>query len=464
MAILEVLPSEGRALLGISRREITPPVGIYGRMWGASNHDKSEGTHKALYVTALSIQKSSEDVPAVLVAVDAASLGDLTGREGLWLRARVKTALNLSDSHLMMACSHTHASPWAARSRADLPGGDLIEKYLEVIAVACIDSGREAIHRRQDAIITFATGRCSLAANRDLPDPDNPDRYLTGFNPEAFADDTLLVGRITRVSDQMLMGTIVNYACHPTSLGWDNKLASPDYVGRMREIVEHDTDGVPCLFLQGASGDLAPAHQYESDGAVADHHGEQLGYASLSTLSGMYPAGEAIRFVRAVESGAPLGYWRPEPYSVPSNVRITAAPVSLPAKPWPSVTELDSQLAQATESFSRERIFRKRAIAQLLSGADSVTLNVYGWRIGKIVMVGVQCEVYSIWQRELRQEFPDHAIVAITCVDYEAIGYVIPDELHDLDLYTAWQPPFSKGGMRRLIEGCKKQIIEALKS
>jgi hypothetical protein len=41
MSIREVIPDEGQALIGISRREITPPVGIYGRMWGASTHERS---------------------------------------------------------------------------------------------------------------------------------------------------------------------------------------------------------------------------------------------------------------------------------------------------------------------------------------------------------------------------------------------------------------------------------------
>lgn len=171
MPSLEVTPFEGQALIGIVRREITPPFGIYGRMWGASNHDKSEGSHKPLYVTAMSMQSSPNASPALLVAIDAASLGDLDGREGEQLRATVKLALNIEDSNLMIACSHTHASPWFARSRAALPGGDLIERYLQEIADGIIDACREAIAQRQTAIVTFRAGKCALASNRDLLDP-----------------------------------------------------------------------------------------------------------------------------------------------------------------------------------------------------------------------------------------------------------------------------------------------------
>lgn len=458
MTSLEVIPFEGQALIGIIKREITPPFGIYGRMWGASSHDKSEGSHKPLYVTAMSMQASPNDSPALLVAIDAASLGDLDGREGEKLRAIVKLALNVEDSHLMIACSHTHASPWFARSRAPLPGGDLIERYLQEIADAIIDACREAIAQRELAIVTFNAGKCALASNRDLLDPHNPERFLTGFNPDVPADDTVMVGRVVRVSDGELIGTLVNYACHPTSLGWDNKLISPDYIGAMREKIESETGGVPCVFLQGASGDLGPAYQYVAETDIADMHGIQLAYSSLSTLAAMYPAGNKFSFSRAVESGAPLGYWEPKPYEVSRDLIVTADRVPLPAKVWPTITELDQLIAVTTDSFAKERLFRKRSIAKLMSNGGELGLTVYGWRLGKILFVGVQCEVYSIWQQDLREMFPDYAVVAITCVDYEAIGYVVPDELHDLNLYQAWQPPFGKGVMGALFEGSCRQI------
>jgi hypothetical protein len=46
-------------------------------------------------------------------------------------------------------------------------------------------------------------------------------------------DDTLLVGRIVDSSGQH-SATIVNYACHPTTLAVENDLISPDYLGALR--------------------------------------------------------------------------------------------------------------------------------------------------------------------------------------------------------------------------------------
>ena len=459
---LRVDPFEGRALIGFSRRDITPPFGIYGRMWGASSHDKSEGSHKALYVTAMAFASSTSDKPALLAGVDAASLGDLAGREGLEIRTATLAALNIPSSHLMLACSHTHASPWAARSRSHMPGGELIEPYIKALTSAVIAACQEAIHRMDESIITFAKGSCSLASNRDMIDPHNPTRYLTGFNPQVEADDTVMVGRVVRSSDQKIIGTLVNYACHPTTLGWDNKLISPDYVGAMRDIVEQATDGAPTLFLQGASGELGPAHQYVGDAQVADHHGKQLGYATLAALAGMNAAGKRMEFVKAVESGAPLGFWEPVSYSVSTEVAVASEETSLPTKPWPTNAELDAAIAQEQDSFARERLFRKNSIAALMSSGSGISLTSFGWRIGNILFAGAQCEVYSYWQKALREKYSEYGVVAITCVDYEAIGYVVPDELHDLNLYQAWQPPFGKGVMQALLAGSERVLNKVL--
>jgi len=459
---LRVDPFEGKAQIGFARREITPPFGIYGRMWGASNHDKSEGTHKGLYVTAMALRTQKGELPALLVGIDAASLGDLAGREGLEIRAAVLEALEIPPSHLMLACSHTHSSPWAARSRAHMPGGDLIEPYIAQVISAIISSCQEAINSLDDAILTFATGSCNLASNRDMIDPHNPSRYLTGFNPDIEADDTVMVGRVVRQRDQKIIGTLVNYACHPTTLGWDNKLISPDYVGSMREVIESATDFAPTLFLQGASGELGPAHQYVGDVDVADHHGRQLGYATLAALAGMNPPGKRLEFIKAVESGAPLGYWEPRDYEVPGEVVVVAEETLLPTKSWPTMEELDEAIAHERDSFARERLFRKKSIAALMGTNSGITLTSYGWRIGNILFAGAQCEVYSQWQIKLREKYSEYGVIAITCVDYEAVGYVVPDELHDLNLYQAWQPPFGKGVMQALLAGSESALNKTL--
>jgi hypothetical protein len=45
--------SQSRCVAGVARGDITPPVGIYHRMWGTATHDRSTGVHQPLTATVL---------------------------------------------------------------------------------------------------------------------------------------------------------------------------------------------------------------------------------------------------------------------------------------------------------------------------------------------------------------------------------------------------------------------------
>ena len=352
---LEVAPSAFSGLIGLARRDTTPPPGIYSRMWGAAAHDVADGVHRPLCATALALRSAGSERPRLLVGLDIALLGDLGGdSDEERVLAPVREALGLETGQLLVNCSHTHSAPWSAMSRSHMPGGELIGPYLDQLSRAILGACEEALAGATPATLTWATGRCDLARNRDLPDPASDDgRIVCGFNPVAPADDTLVVGRVTAADDGRILGTIVNYACHPTTLAWDNTLISPDYIGAMRELVEQHTGDAPCLFLHGASGELGPAHQYVGDPAVADQHGRRLGFSALSALEGMLPAGHGLRYEGIVESGAPLAVWLPAPFQPSATLAGGTVDVPLPLKPMPTEAELEAQLAVTEDGRSR---------------------------------------------------------------------------------------------------------------
>src|SRR5690606_30623735 len=113
------------------------------------------------------------------------------------------------------------------------------------------------------------------------------------------------------------LATIVNYACHPITVGPDNDLITPDYPGVVKRVVE-DATGSTCLFLQGAAGDLGPVrgvarngeHEYRRLGAILGHE------ARRSWWELELPA-RLDRYEATLESGAPLAVYAedsvPEP-------------------------------------------------------------------------------------------------------------------------------------------------------
>lgn len=53
-----------RCRVGVARRDITPPAGIYHRMWGAAMHDRAEGVHKPCWPRFFcSIRRNPQHMP-----------------------------------------------------------------------------------------------------------------------------------------------------------------------------------------------------------------------------------------------------------------------------------------------------------------------------------------------------------------------------------------------------------------
>src|SRR4051794_41576338 len=117
-------------IIGVAREDITPPVGIFCRNWGAATHDAAEGVHRPLSLSVLSLQQHPGGAPLVLVDTDLGWFADLSYARRF--HARLLRELGLSAESLIFALSHTHSAPplcdpnrpWpAARLLAPSAGG-----------------------------------------------------------------------------------------------------------------------------------------------------------------------------------------------------------------------------------------------------------------------------------------------------------------------------------------------------
>jgi len=460
-----VRPATFRGYAGVASRDITPPTGIYAALYGAADPVASLGTHRPLVATVLALRTQRDESPMVLVALDHTEVSDLTPDIAGWVVDALADTSPVVRENVMVVCSHTHSAPPLISRLRNRPGGDLFEPYVGQLSHAIADAVREAVAGTVPATITWGVGGCGLATNRDLPDPNSTTgRYVCGYNPDGEPDDTLVVARVTSDDNDEIMATLVNYACHATSLGWDNYLVSPDFVGAMRETVEASTDGAPSIFLQGASGELSPAHQYSGDPAIADGHGRQLGFAALAVLAGMLKPGHELWLSEIVESGAPLAVWSPRPFDPDRTLVAEEICSALPLIELPTSDALADALARSDSGWEATRILRKQAIAETLGSKRFHETPAWVWRIGGAILVGHPNEAYSNLQTSLRAAFPDAAVMVMNLVnDSDVVGYLWPRELADLDLYQIWQSPFGAGSLELLIDTCETAIASLLK-
>ncbi|MBC8138549.1 MAG: hypothetical protein H8F28_21930 [Fibrella sp.] len=452
-----------RGVIGISRADITPPDGIYARNWGAALHESASGLHRPLTATAITFQTDADAVPLVLISADLGWWRDK--HDEAFVRGAVLDALNVPEANVLLCLTHTHAGPSLCRADRDREGGEMVAPYLEMLCEKLSFLAREAVRTARPATLTVATGTCALATNRDLPDPDDPRRFLTGFHPAAFpSDQTLLVGRITDDAGAVV-GTLVNYACHPTTLGPANRRIAPDFVGAMRELVEGATRNAPCLFLQGASGELAPRQQYVGDTDVPDAHGRCLGYAVLSTLAEMLPPRQRLAFGGVLASGAPLALWNREWFTPPTApCHAERLSLSLPLRPMSSRDQIHQEMCcqVPNTAATRERMTRRLQVRDYVGDGATVSYPVWVWRVGRIAFVAHPGEAYSVLQTALRAAAPDTAVFVANLAN-GWYGYLPPAHLYEKELYAAKQTPFAAGCLETVIAAVRDRLQEEVR-
>jgi len=429
---------EFRGRIGVARAEVTPPIGIYSRTWGSARHDQAEGVHRPLLATCLTFQDIHGGDELILITLDVMIFWQ---DEADRIRAAILQERRLKPHQLILHPSHSHGTPFYLRRQMDRPGGDLIAPYLSSIPTRCCSLIDEA-----------------LAFNRDAVDPASG-RDICGLNLAVEADHTVLVGRIA-APDGTVQATIVNYACHPVSLGGGNRLLSPDYIGAMREVVEQQTGGAVCVFFQGAAGDVTPRRSYESDVEAADQNGRELGYAALSTLTAMFPPGQQLVYQGIEESGTPLGIWRLRPKdSISTQLSAERITSRLPIREMPERDELEQRLAQSRDRVEIERLERAHDRRKLVGDGKEGDLSCTVWRLGESFLVATPAEPYTQFQIALRQQFPDAAVAVLMASD-GAKNYLPLPEAFQRDVYQVRVSLYEAGALEQ-VTAQVAQVIEA---
>jgi len=468
---------QSRCLAGVARCDITPPIGIYHRMWGAALHDRATGVHRPLEATLLWLEAETPAAgqPQIIMSLDHCILD---AAEMMNIRESIASATGVPLENIQVALSHTHGSGWMSRSRSHLPGGEMIGPYLDQLAVRLLRLAEEARARVEAVSIVYGTGRCNLAAHRDFLDVERG-TFACGFNPEGPADDTLVVGRVTNNAGKTL-ATLVNYACHPTTLAWENTLISPDWVGAMREVIETH-DGGQCLFLQGASGDLGPREGFVGDPAVADRNGRQVGFAVLSTLATLPPAGTEYRYAGPVISGATIGTWKhqrltdlelgektawrweqmrvqlPYRHDLPTIDQTTAEREHWIAEGSKAIETGDENQIRMCRAQIEQRTRQLTRLNALVPG-DTYPITLQLGTFGDAIWIFVPGELYQTFQTTLRERFAPRPVIVTTMTNDWQPGYIPPAGTYGYGIYQEIIAATAPGCMEILIESISRRL------
>lgn len=238
--------------VGFAETDITPPLGTHKIGWLKD----IVGDHvlDPLYARA-AVFGSAED------RIGFVQLDTLCVR---WtqtndIRARVQERTGVPGERIMVVASHNHAGP----AVANLGKAPRDEQYIERLVAACADVFTEAASRAVEAEVGFQhVFDFGVASNRRVVMRDGTVRTHGTFADrgalcvEGPIDPEVAV-LAARSPGGELLGSIVNYACHPTDHGAGTAF-SAGYPGVLAR--EMKKTGCPVtLFLNGPCGNVHPS-------------------------------------------------------------------------------------------------------------------------------------------------------------------------------------------------------------
>jgi hypothetical protein len=223
----------------------------------------------------------------------------------------------------------------------------MVDQYLDSLPDRIAGAAWEALESTRPVNVAAGTGTCEIAVNRRFARPEDG-RIVVGRNPEGPVDHDVGVVRLDDQEGEPL-AAIAHYACHPTTVGPDNDLVTPDYPGVAKRVVEEATGAAP-LFLQGAAGDVGPVYG-TARGGIEEYRplGRRLGHETARVWHALDPLHRESSYAGTLESGAPLAMYDDEPSPRSLSLSVATRELELPVRDLPEEKSVDEEYEAAND-------------------------------------------------------------------------------------------------------------------
>ena len=232
---------------GAAKTEITPDLKKHGPVYmdGFGNNRVATAVHDNLYARCMALSAGGQAV--VLCGVDSIGLFvDYVDniREELKKQLALKTKSKAHDPSVVVASTHDHEAVDTMGLWGPAQGQSGInEAYNGFVVERVAHAAVAAIRDLKPAIVTLAQAH-----------PSDLDTLIHDDRPPEVHDAGVVVLRATTAKGKPI-GTLVNWANHPETLGSKNTLITADYPHFLCAELEQRLEGV-AVFLNGAVGGM----------------------------------------------------------------------------------------------------------------------------------------------------------------------------------------------------------------
>ena len=430
-------PQNSPLNIGWAERVITPPLGV--ELSGfAARKGVAEGVHDDLHARALVVQRSD-----TAIAILAASVLFVDQELVDGIREEVARSTELLGDHILVAATHTHSGPKS--------GGEYDAFFKDECVRCLVEAWEKRVPGRIGAGVTTVE---DVGRNRRRLDYGG-----LPVDPE--------VGVLkTEDPDGNLTGLLINYPCHPTTMGPHNLQITEDWpCYSIRRIREQVGDGVVVAYVNGAEGDINPGYGSGLSAigapipirtfAFAEKIGTRLGLAVLEALPAITT--ESIVAVRTVSKRVDLPFRTTFPVSLATaESRKTAAEQFLAE--LPEEAPLIQQHQAEIGVFFAGMLLNCAKRFYSDEWERSVSVETQSILIGDTALTSFPGEVFSQIGVAVKQQSPFAKTLIVGVANGASGGYLPTAETYEEGDYEVIAAKYARNAGDVLISETVKQL------
>ena len=277
--------------IGFSKVDITPPIltctngGYY-----FEPKETHRGVHDPLYARTIVFKR--DDMSAAIISLDLLSIQKSSV---LKIKEMITKHCSIPESNIILHATHQHSGPFPYKNKKGIRN----DAYWIVAEQQIAGSVYMAQSNMQRFFVGARKNTLDYALNRRILTKDGKVLYLShhpGLKPNQIVDNDLGIISFRKLDKRPLI-TLLNYACHPLSVGFVPGLISADFPGEAVKQVENRLFGT-AIYTNGACANVHPKKHCEGFKAM-----KEFGSAMADKVLEVMPfikvsLGENIQIIR----------------------------------------------------------------------------------------------------------------------------------------------------------------------
>lgn len=390
--------------VGFARADITPAVGM--EIPGGFAKNFSQGIHDPLWAEAAYFADGT--VRLAVVGIDTINVSLEMVQEA---RKQAEARCGIPGGNILIGASHTHNGGPVENCWAVEKDPAYCRLVSERIADAVVKASETAVEARVASGVGKEDG---VAYNRRFRMKDGTIRTHPGkMNPDIVAPAGPIDPDVAVIAAEdaqgKLLGCIVNFTCHGTTLG--GSLISADWPYYLRQTIRGGTGAdIGVVFLNGACGDVT---QVDNQNPRAGEFGE-----AWARRVGMSVGAVALNVLAKAEftAEAPLG--------------IKSETIALPIRDLGgSDEELVKREAPGIGLGTGDEVYLKEAalVREMKAKSPTVDVEVQAMRIGSAGIASNPAELFCQFGLDIKRGSPWKPTMVVELAN-RCCGYVATSE------------------------------------